>query len=149
MVFALFLFLGAVVTLIYGLCLYLVGSNFKRKAIEVRAVVKDGEVKEEVRSVDFDDDFGGFRTQEVVKRTYYVTFITSIPNLPPEITLIVSEPEYLDMEIGDEVMLYYLPNDLNRMALAKDAYATDAFWVFFAGFVLLTAGAVALVVEII
>lgn len=59
MIFALFLFLGAVVTLIYGLCLYLVGSNFKRKAIEVRAVVKDGEVKEEVRSVDFDDDFGG------------------------------------------------------------------------------------------
>lgn len=83
---------------------------------------------------------GGFRTQEVVKRTYYVTFITSIPNLPPEITLIVSEPEYFDMEIGDEVMLYYLPNDFKRIALARDAYTTDAFWVFFASGVMIVLG---------
>lgn len=100
--------------LIMGLRTTAFGSKFRNNAKETQALVLDRMIESKTTT----QTHGGYST----KAHYYLVLQPNVSDLPPTVKVGVRSEDYVTVEKGEVITIYYLPNDTQHISLQRDIW---------------------------
>ena len=101
-------------TMILGIRAMIFGAKFRNNARETMAFVMSRTVQGELEI----REHGGYSH----KARYYVTLKPDVPDLPTLVTFEVRSEDYVKIEGGEMVKIFYLPHDDKHIALDRNGW---------------------------